>query len=238
MLLIAATIAILALGEGAARADMEIWISTSNNPPLSTDSVAGGATSASFSGSVGGYSISMLASGSNSPGGSAISFLTGTTLTITNVGATNHLFITLGQTGFTMPVTPPNISMLSHIGGTTFVADSSNLLTFQSYVNTANGQNAASGITTGPQSPVITGTSAWSSDAVPLTITSLAATYSMTERFDLFLSTGSMINFSSSTTLTNIPLNAIPEPSSLAIAGVGALGMIGFGLRRRKALGA
>jgi len=30
----------------------------------------------------------------------------------------------------------------------------------------------------------------------------------------------------------------VPEPSSLAIAGLGALGMIGYGLRRRKALGA
>jgi hypothetical protein len=31
---------------------------------------------------------------------------------------------------------------------------------------------------------------------------------------------------------------AVPEPSSLAIAGIGMLGMIGYGLRRRKALGA
>jgi len=30
---------------------------------------------------------------------------------------------------------------------------------------------------------------------------------------------------------------AVPEPSSLAIAGLGALGMIGYGIRRRKALG-
>jgi len=30
----------------------------------------------------------------------------------------------------------------------------------------------------------------------------------------------------------------VPEPSSLAIAGIGALGLIGYGLRRRKALGA
>jgi LPXTG-motif cell wall-anchored protein len=30
----------------------------------------------------------------------------------------------------------------------------------------------------------------------------------------------------------------VPEPSSLAIAGIGALGLIGFGLRRRKAMGA
>jgi hypothetical protein len=31
---------------------------------------------------------------------------------------------------------------------------------------------------------------------------------------------------------------AVPEPSSMAIAGLGALGLVGYGLRRRKALGA
>jgi hypothetical protein len=35
-----------------------------------------------------------------------------------------------------------------------------------------------------------------------------------------------------------ITSTSVPEPSSLAIAGLGALGMIGFGLRRRKVLGA
>ncbi len=33
-------------------------------------------------------------------------------------------------------------------------------------------------------------------------------------------------------------VTAVPEPSAMAIAGLGALGMIGYGLRRRKALGA
>ena len=33
-------------------------------------------------------------------------------------------------------------------------------------------------------------------------------------------------------------VSSIPEPSSMAIAGLGALGLIGYGLRRRKALGA
>jgi len=33
-------------------------------------------------------------------------------------------------------------------------------------------------------------------------------------------------------------ITSVPEPSTLAIAGLGALGMIGYGLRRRKALGA
>jgi len=47
-------------------------------------------------------------------------------------------------------------------------------------------------------------------------------------------STFSTTNIGSGDTFTN----PVPEPSSLAIAGLGALGMIGFGLRRRKALGA
>jgi hypothetical protein len=33
-------------------------------------------------------------------------------------------------------------------------------------------------------------------------------------------------------------LTSVPEPSSLVVAGIGALGMLGFGLRRRKAQGA
>ncbi len=36
----------------------------------------------------------------------------------------------------------------------------------------------------------------------------------------------------------NASANPVPEPSSMAIAGLGALGLIGYGLRRRKALGA
>jgi PEP-CTERM motif len=34
------------------------------------------------------------------------------------------------------------------------------------------------------------------------------------------------------------PSVVVPEPSTMAIAGLGALGLIGYGLRRRKALGA
>jgi hypothetical protein len=37
---------------------------------------------------------------------------------------------------------------------------------------------------------------------------------------------------------SGIPVTSVPEPTTLAIAGLGALGMIGYGLRRRKALGA
>jgi hypothetical protein len=38
--------------------------------------------------------------------------------------------------------------------------------------------------------------------------------------------------------LTDTSTNPIPEPSTVVLAGLGALGLIGYGLRRRKAMGA
>jgi hypothetical protein len=46
----------------------------------------------------------------------------------------------------------------------------------------------------------------------------------------------SVIDGTTSSNLTFQP-TAVPEPSTLAIAGLGGLGLIGFGLRRRKAMG-
>jgi len=51
------------------------------------------------------------------------------------------------------------------------------------------------------------------------------------------LGTLSVIDGTTSSNLTFEP-TVVPEPSTMAIAGLGALGLIGYGLRRRKALGA
>jgi hypothetical protein len=50
------------------------------------------------------------------------------------------------------------------------------------------------------------------------------------------VSDGITVSFTGFEPTTSI--QSVPEPSTLAIAGIGALGMIGYGLRRRKALGA
>jgi hypothetical protein len=56
------------------------------------------------------------------------------------------------------------------------------------------------------------------------------------------LTSGSMQDMGTSgngTVPGNIPsIASVPEPSTLALAGLGALGLIGYGLRRRRALGA
>jgi len=224
------TVGILLAGMATpARADLEIQLST-DNVTYTTVATNPSGTGAQFTGTFGGYGIVVLATASNSPGTPTFAELDGADLRITNVSAGDgHLFIKLGDTDFTAPTTPPNILMESHVGGTVPVADPSNTLTFQSYVDnvTPNGQNTTVGITTGAQNPGITGGSF--NDSKSLTITSLSAPYSITEFFDLHLSTGSVFNFSSSTTLTSVP-----EPSSMAIAGLGALGLIGYGIRRRR----
>jgi hypothetical protein len=120
--------------------------------------------------------------------------------------------------------------MLSHIGGTVAAGGAADVMTFQSYVDPANGQNftGAGTLTTGPQSPSITGTGSYSNDHT-LVITSLGTPYSITERFSITMSPGAEVNFSSSTTLSSV----VPEPSTMAIAGLGAIGFLGYGLRRR-----
>ena len=234
---VAAMVAILAVGmDTPARAgSLQIWISTTHNPPVAADMVASGTTNASFSGTIGGDAIVNLVAGTNSPGAGGIALLLGSDLSITDTGTGNvTLFITMGSTGFTTPVTPPNILFLSHIGGSVPFGDTANTMTYQSYVDSGNGQNVLGALTTGAQTPNVTG-GAFDSSASPVTITSLTGTYSVTQYYAITLSAGSELNFAASTTLTN---NAVPEPSSLVLGGIAVVGMIGYRVRRRMALGA
>jgi hypothetical protein len=240
ILAIAAMVGVLALGVVTpARANLQIWISTTNDPPVLADQVAtapsGGTASFTDHTFAGGtFDINSLSASSNSPGTATETQLLGANLSLKNLsGSTATLFITIGDTGFTQPVNPPNVDFLSHIGGTVVAGNAANLLNFGSYINTTNGQNATSGPSTFPQSPSITATGSFNNDSSGTIVSGLTAPYSITERFAITLGAGAQINFSSSTTLS-----AVPEPSSLALAALGALGMIGYGLRRRKALGA
>jgi len=141
-------------------------------------------------------------------------------------GSPNHVLeITITGTGFTAPITPPDILGLSHIGGTVPVLStpSTNSLTFTSTV---------AGIGFGAQTPSITtlGVS-YASDTSQI-LTAVTAPYSIIETLTVTLNAlNDTLNYSSSTTVTSI----VPEPSTLAIAGLGGLGLVGYGLRRRKA---
>jgi len=166
----------------------------------------------------------------------AISEVLSSTTSITNEtgdqnGGIGHtLVITITATGFTAPITPPPIAALSHIGGTVAVVDTStgspsagNALTFLSTV--------VPGVPSfTPQTPGITSAGSFKNDQ-SLTITSLTQPFTISEQLTVTMfSKNDQINYSSSTTLT-----AVPEPSTMAIAGLGGLALAGYGLRRRKA---
>jgi len=118
--------------------------------------------------------------------------------------------------------------MESLLSGIVTVASPANSFLFQSYVDPANGQNSTPSVfTTGPQAPPVTAKGSFSSD-VTMNIFGLSGPYSMTEFFKVTLGAGGKISFGSSTTV--VPT---PEPTSLAIAALGGIGLVGFGLRRR-----
>jgi len=67
-----------------------------------------------------------------------------------------------------------------------------------------------------------------------------AGTYSLSQTVVLSgISLGaSGFNYGGTSSVNAVQVQSVPEPSSMVLAGVGALGMIGYGLRRRKAMGA
>ncbi len=233
---IVATVGVMTLvtATPARAGSLEIQLST-DGVNWTTVATAPSGTAAIYNATFDGFKISVLSDDSNSPGTSSLSYLEGSAVHVINSNAgTETLYIKLGDTGFTAPTTPPGIFMDSQIGGSVTVKGADNTLTFQSYVDPANGQNSLAGFSTGAQTPNITGTpKSYSDDASMLINSGLTSAYSITEYFALTLDKGSQVGFQSSTNLS-----AVPEPSSLVLSGISVLSLIGYCLRRRLAKGA
>jgi len=70
------------------------------------------------------------------------------------------------------------------------------------------------------------------------TITLGTTSFSLGQTLTITLGGGDSSNFTFKTNVGPAGLTSVPEPSSMALAGLGGLGLIGYGLRRRRALGA
>jgi len=176
------------------------------------------------------YSISFLGSNASENGGSSQVQSSTTSVTDTNFlggGAAGLLTITITATGYTGP--SGSTTVTSSIGGSvTTDSGGKDSLSFNSMVNGTN--LATQSFTDLPKGSY--------NNTISPTVSSLPSTYSMGEVLQIQLNSfNDKLNYSSSTDLTNTPV-AVPEPSTMAIAGLGGLGMLGYGLRRRKALGA
>jgi len=237
LLAVVLAVALVMIAVPTAQADIEI-----------TYSINGGATVHCFAAGLGGsvvcgnvagppLLINTLSATSNSPGTSSLSKELGSVLEFTNNSAsTDHLTVDISSNGFTMPVTPPNIVVDSHVGGTVAVGAAANLLSFQSCIDGTNSLITtpttacpAGTIPTSVGTPSIKAAAAFSNDQVG-SIASLAAPYSIQEVLTLTLGAGADMNLTTSTTLTP----AVPEPASIFLLGGAVLLACGpFGRWRR-----
>ncbi len=233
---IVATVGMTAMGmDTPARAGLVIQLSTDGVNWSTVESAASGTATSYTNATYHGFDISLLSTDSNSQGSSSLAYLEGAATHVENIGsASATLYITLSDTGFVAPMTPPGIVLDSQIGGAVLVPGVGNSLTFQSFVNPADGQNSLAGFTTGPQTPGITGSPMSYSDDTSMTIASgLTTTYSITEYLTITLSAGSQVGFQSSTNLSSLAPASVPEPSGLVLAGISVLGVAGYAVRRR-----
>jgi len=185
---------------------------------------------------VGNFSVQITANTSDPAGGSGTtpassSQLSTTTFTISNnSSATDTLDLAVTGTGFSVK-TSDNASF-SVSGSSSAYNPSVDSTTANS---TINGTPIPGGGMIGtPPLNGNTSTYTWSpsSNSGSLLFTN-SSTFSIGQALDITLAANDSVTLTINTTV-----KAVPEPSSMAIAGLGALGMIGYGLRRRKALGA
>ena len=169
----------------------------------------------------------------------------------------------LDPTTGTGPLTGANLTAVSGTSLLAWTAPSSSPVTVTANTSTSSqqsytGSTGSAATTSYYDSPPITGqprttetggptpgTPVVTSGSLPLNVSpspNVLATTLALNSGTYSLSQSITVTDASSTAPFNVTgtstVNAVPEPSSMAIAGIGALSMIGYGLRRRKALGA
>jgi len=181
---------------------------------------------------------------------SNLSQLTTTNITLNNTSSTTdtiNIFVT--GVGFSLAGTASNGEAvlanftISGTGGPALMGtDATTGSSWAGLTNTAFGTDTPFGSATIAPTSTSNLSANYSSGGSPTWGFNLAgSTFSLTQELSITLGAGDKANLTITTSLApgvggqSIPT---PEPSSFAIAGLGALGMIGYGLRRRKAQGA
>jgi hypothetical protein len=189
-----------------------------------------------------------ISTNSNNPGTAlGAELFNATTDVVNSTGATHTVVVKVSENGYTAPSTP---SMLTAaVGPVTVRRDSLADPTSASGSFTASasvsGTNTLFGSTTSTN--VYSDSGSTGVGGAPKSLSNATLTngafvahgtpFSMTVSNSIVLGKNTSTHIEIDADFSPNP-QAVPEPSTLVVAGIGALGMIGFGLRRRKALGA
>jgi len=241
-----ATVGLVMLGDlRPARADILVTVSASGTTStfLGTSNT-GFTTSPSLSiGGASGYTDVGVTVTTNYTGSAISSLSTGVTLA-PNTTTPESLTV---QVQLVTPVAPNTNNLLWLLPSSTPVLVSAGS-SFAPQTGATSGTVATStyfNSTSSTTTTGLTGTAVPTSNTIPgssgftESLPNPAGTYTLSETLTLtnFVVTAPAVGATFSYGGTSA-VSSIPEPSSMAIAGIGALGMIGYGLRRRKALGA
>jgi hypothetical protein len=204
-------------------------------------------TSATFTGTfgpggVGGTDFSVTIEGGSSTNNATLSDLLNSTNAIQNTSSATHtLHVWVSQANYTLPAGTP-LSVESGLGGSVNNGTLTLANIYQAYADKNNNQlgtpaagPAITDFTNGPQTAAANGSTFDTGSAVGAF--SRTGNFSLTSVANIALTAGSKINFSAHVNVTG-PGTVIPEPSTMALAGLGSLGLIGYALRRRRSLGA
>jgi len=237
-----AVLAILGMATPSASAAVSLFYTANGAPAGGIPLLSGVATGTVNTGT---FSYSLTATSTDS---ASLDRLNTTTINVTNTGAAATLTLSVTGIGYTLggtTTTGMTVQAQTSVSGTGGPA--TNGTDHTTATASADGSNAKFGTATSllssngttPTAPFAsTYTFTPPVGAVgSFTVASGAAGFSLTQTLAITLGTGDSASFTVTTNAAPT-ISSVPEPSSLAIAGLGGLGMIGFGLRRRKALGA
>jgi hypothetical protein len=233
------------------RANADIFLELSDSGAHSTGLITNAGTIATYSGTsgVGGFfNVVITTAVSTAPGTPAAGTLTISNVTVTltaagvAAGGIQTLTIDAKGTDFLFPLGIP-LKMDSSESATYTLSTAGDNSHFVSYFDSTN--TAAPPFTAGVASPALDIVSpggnagSVSSNAPTTLVARTMADYAIANETMISINTAggttAVVSMNGTTTITS---GIVPEPSSMMLAGIGGLGLIGYGLRRRKALGA
>jgi hypothetical protein len=227
-----AILAVLSLATPSASAQVSLsWEATDESTGSTTAAdIASGVSSGSIN--LANFTFSLTATVPGGPPGINTLTLTTNATVINNSSTTDTLDLVVTGMGFIgTGVTGANFNVAANVtasqnrsaSDTTSATSSADNVYLGSLVGTPNAGFGA-------QAYTFTGTPPGTGPNITFMLT--GASFSITQELVITLGGGDSVNFPITTNVT-----PTPEPSSMAIAGMGALGLIGYSLRGRKTLG-
>jgi len=150
-----------------------------------------------------------------------------TTSIVNKNSSARTLYLAFGVDGFTSPTVLP-LTLTTAVGqGTTL---STGTVASQSWVNNTLASAGASSALwqTGATAGIATPLNGPDGVSAPI-LSALISGYAINQQYKVLIGGNKTFNFSGSTTVA-----ATPEPTSMALVGIGCVGLIGYGVSRRK----